>query len=208
MTRFKIYPVRQRWRKGWPLAWLVNYGEPDEKGKWRRKQTMFSTQARAEEFLELVKREILVEGEIRFGKDPVLRRDAMRAAKLVSEAGLPSGSLTAAVQLLKECRSSQEKRGGGFQEPRDRKVELSPRSYLGLAQAGEGKIFASARAADLSVTRDKVGHGSNGLDGDRGSMRDGLDRIASTEQIDGVAIKVRVLLDESAKREWVIALKG
>jgi hypothetical protein len=110
----------------------VNYGEPDEKGKWRRKQTMFSTQARAEEFLDLVKREILVEGELRFGKDPVLRRDAMRAAKLVSEAGLPSGSLTAAVQLLKECRSSQEKRGGGFEQPRDRKVELSPRSYLGL----------------------------------------------------------------------------
>jgi hypothetical protein len=94
---------------------------------------MFSTQARAEEFLELVKREILVEGEIRFGKDPVLRRDAMRAAKLVSEAELPSGSLTVGVQLLIECRSSREKRGGGFQEPRDRKVELSPRSFLALA---------------------------------------------------------------------------
>lgn len=93
---------------------------------------MFSTQARAEDFLELVKREILVEGGIRFGKDPILRRDAMRAAKLVSEAGLPSGSLTVGVQLLIECRSSQEQRGGKFEEPRDRKIELSPRSYVGL----------------------------------------------------------------------------
>jgi hypothetical protein len=70
-------------------------------------------------------------GGIRFGKDPVLRRDAMRAAKLVSDAGLPSGSLTAGVRLLMECRSSEERRGG-FTEPRDRKVELSPRAYLGL----------------------------------------------------------------------------
>jgi len=143
MTRFKIYAVRQRWRKGSPLAWLVNYGEPDQGGKWRRKQTMFSTQARAEEFLELVKREILVEGELRFGKDPVLRRDAMRAAKLVSEAGLPSGSLTVGVQLLLECRSSQEKRGG-FLEPIDRWIELSPRSYLGLVnEAREGGLRLS-----------------------------------------------------------------
>ena len=146
MTRFKIYAVRQRWRKGWPVAWLVNYGEPDQGGKWRRKQTMFSTQARAEEFLELVKREILVEGELRFGKDPVLRRDAMRAAKLVSEAGLPSGSLTAGVRLLIACRSSQERRGGGFVEPRDRKVELSPRAYLGLVNEARE---AGMRLSDL-----------------------------------------------------------
>ena len=47
----------------------------------------------------------------------------------------------------------------------------------------------------------------NGLERDRGSMRDRLDRIASTEQIDGVAIEVRVLVDENVKREWIIVLK-
>jgi hypothetical protein len=107
---------------------------------------MFSTQARAEEFLELVKREILVEGELRFGKDPILRRDAMRAAKLVSEAGLPTGSLTVGAQLLIGCRSSQERRGGGFEEPRDRKIELSPRSYLGLVNEARE---AGVRLSDL-----------------------------------------------------------
>jgi hypothetical protein len=39
-------------------------------------------------------------------------------------------------------------------------------------------------------------------------MRDRLDRVAGTEQIDGVAIKARVLLDKNAKREWIIVLKG
>jgi len=39
-------------------------------------------------------------------------------------------------------------------------------------------------------------------------MRDGLDRIAGTEQIDGVAVEVRILLDESTEREWIIVLKG
>jgi hypothetical protein len=75
-------------------------------------------------------------------------------------------------------------------------------------QAGEGKIFASTRAADIPIVRDKVGHGSNGLERDRGSMRNRLDRVAGTEQIDGVAIQARVLLDENAEREWIIFLKG
>jgi predicted alpha/beta hydrolase len=39
-------------------------------------------------------------------------------------------------------------------------------------------------------------------------MRNGLDRIASTQQIDGVAIEVRILVDENAKRERIIVLKG
>jgi hypothetical protein len=76
------------------------------------------------------------------------------------------------------------------------------------AQAGEGEIFAGTRAADISVIRDKVGHGSNGLERDRGSMRNRLGRIASTEQIDGVAIEARFSVDQSAKREWIIVLKG
>jgi len=38
-------------------------------------------------------------------------------------------------------------------------------------------------------------------------MRDRLDRIACAEQIDCVAIEVRILVDESAKREWIVVLK-
>ena len=38
-------------------------------------------------------------------------------------------------------------------------------------------------------------------------MRNGLDRIARTEQIDGIAIEVRVLVDENADRERIVVLK-
>ena len=40
--------------------------------------------------------------------------------------------MEAAAALLKECRSSRERRGGKFEEPKSRQVELSPRAYLGL----------------------------------------------------------------------------
>ena len=88
---------------------------------------------RAQEFLERVKREALNGAKIVLGTDRALHGDALRAARLITEAGLPSGSLTVGVQLLLECRSDQEKRKGEFLEPRDRKVDLSPRSYLALA---------------------------------------------------------------------------
>jgi hypothetical protein len=77
-----------------------------------------------------------------------------------------------------------------------------------MRKEARARVFASARAADLPVIRDKMGHGSNGLDGESSSMRDGLDRIAGTEQIDGIAIEVWVLLDESANWKRIIVLKG
>jgi hypothetical protein len=40
--------------------------------------------------------------------------------------------MEAAARLLKGCRSSRERRGGKFEEPKSRQVELSPRAYLGL----------------------------------------------------------------------------
>ena len=75
------------------------------------------------------------------------------------------------------------------------------------AQIGEGEILAGTGAADIPVIRDKVGHGFDGLERDRGGMRNGLDRIARTEQIDGIAIEVRVLVDENADRERIVVLK-
>ena len=119
-------------------AWMVNYAEKQVGGRWKRRQNLFWNMERAQEFLERVKREALNGTKIVLGTDRALHGDALRAARLVTEAGLPSGSLTVGVQLLIECRSSQEKRRGGFLEPRDRKVDLSPRSYLALAHEARG----------------------------------------------------------------------
>jgi len=112
---------------------MVNYAEKQVGGRWKRRQNLFWNMERAQEFLERVKREALNGAKIVLGTDRALHGDALRAARLITEAGLPSGSLTVGVQLLLECRSDQEKRKGEFLEPRDRKVDLSPRSYLALA---------------------------------------------------------------------------
>ena len=129
MRTFCITMVRNKNRP----AWMVNYAEKQVGGRWKRRQNLFWNMERAQEFLERVKREALNGAKIVLGTDRALHGDALRAARLITEAGLPSGSLTVGVQLLIECRSDQEKRKGEFLEPRDRKVDLSPRSYLALA---------------------------------------------------------------------------
>jgi len=79
---------------------MVEYGEKIGRGKWKRRQNMFADRGRAEEFLERVKREVLSKGRIEFGTDRTLHGDAMRAAAMVRENGLPSGSLTTAMSDL------------------------------------------------------------------------------------------------------------
>jgi hypothetical protein len=125
MRRFHITPVRNKNR----LAWMVDYAErkPGSR-RWRRRQNLFWDLDRAEEFLERVKRETLAGGKIRLGTDPRLHADALRAARLASEAGLPSGSLTEATQLLVTCRTSQNG-SGKFEEPLSRAVELNPKLF-------------------------------------------------------------------------------
>jgi hypothetical protein len=54
--------------------------------------------------------------------------------------------MEAAARLLKECRSSRERRGGKFEEPKSRQVELSPRAYLGLVHEARE---AGLRLSDL-----------------------------------------------------------
>ena len=45
---------------------------------------------------------------------------------------VPGASLESAAWLLRTCLSSKELRGGAYVVARDRKIELEPRTYLGL----------------------------------------------------------------------------
>jgi len=96
-----------------------------------RKQRMFARREDAEEFLMEVRREFFQRGRVELGCDKELHSDVMRAVVILAD--VRGATLTTAAKLLKECRSAQEHRGGKFEEPRDRKIELSPRAYLGLA---------------------------------------------------------------------------
>ena len=91
---------------------------------------MFARREDAEEFLMEVRREFFQRGRVELGCDKELHSDVMRAVVILAD--VRGATLTTAAKLLKECRSAQEHRGGKFEEPRDRKIELSPRAYLGL----------------------------------------------------------------------------
>ena len=95
-----------------------------------RKQRMFARREDAEEFLMEARREFFQKGRVKLGCDRELHSDVMRAAEILAD--LPAATLTTAATLLKEYRSARERRGGKFEEPKSRQVELSPRAYLGL----------------------------------------------------------------------------
>jgi hypothetical protein len=111
---------------------MVDYAvrDPERKGKWKRRQNMFLDRERAEDFLEEARREFLNTQRVELAKDRLFHCDVLRAAKILSD--VPGATMEAAAALLKECRSSRERRGGKFEEPKSRQVELSPRAYLGL----------------------------------------------------------------------------
>jgi hypothetical protein len=101
---------------------------------------MFARREDAEEFLMEARREFFQKGRVELGCDRELHSDVMRAAEILAD--LSGATLTTAAKLLKECRSSRERHGGKFEEPKSRQVELSPRAYLGLVhearQSGMG----------------------------------------------------------------------
>ena len=76
------------------------------------------------------RREFLSRSRVNLGGDRILHRDVLRAVEVLIDE--PGATMEAAARLLKECRSSRERRGGKFEEPKSRQVELSPRAYLGL----------------------------------------------------------------------------
>jgi len=141
MQRFYIRPVQNKGR----LAFQVNYGEIDtESRRWRRRQNLFWDPGLAEEFLMEKRREFLSRSRVNLGGDRLLHRDVLRAVEVLND--VPGATMEAAARLLKECRSSRERRGGKFEEPKSRQVELSPRAYLGLVHEARE---AGLRLSDL-----------------------------------------------------------
>jgi hypothetical protein len=141
MQRFYISPVQNKGR----LAFQVNYGEIDtESRRWRRRQNLFWDPGLAEEFLMEKRREFLSRSRVNLGGDRLLHRDVLRAVEVLND--VPGATMEAAARLLKECRSSRERRGGKFEEPKSRQVELSPRAYLGLVHEARE---AGLRLSDL-----------------------------------------------------------
>jgi hypothetical protein len=127
MQRFYIRPVQNKGR----LAFQVNYGEIDaESRRWRRRQNLFWDPGLAEEFLLEKRREFFSRSRVNLGGDRILHRDVLRAVEVLLD--VPGATMEAAARLLKARRSSRERRGGKFEEPKSRQVELSPRAYLGL----------------------------------------------------------------------------
>src|SRR6516165_845765 len=139
MQRFYIRQVQNKGR----LAFQVNYGEIDtESRRWRRRQNLFWDPGLAEEFLMEKRREFLSRSRVNLGGDRLLHRDVLRAVEVLND--VRGATMEAAGRLLKECRSSRERRGGKFEEPKSRQVELSSRAYLGLVH--------EAREAGLGLT--------------------------------------------------------
>jgi len=143
MKRFYITAIQNAGKVG-RVGWMVDYAvrDPERKGRWKRRQNMFLDRERAEDFLEEARREFLNTGRIDLAKDRLFHCDVLRAAKIMSD--IPGATMEAAAALLKECRSSRERRGGKFEEPKSRQVELSPRAYLGLVH--------EARQSGMSLT--------------------------------------------------------
>jgi hypothetical protein len=127
MQRFFVTPVLDRGRQ----YWLANY--PSDKEPWsrrarKRKQKKFTSRSAAETFLVGAQREFIRKGRVSLANDRDLHYDFMRAAELIAD--IPGGRLETAAHLLKMCRSARETRGGRYEAPRNRQVELDPRPFL------------------------------------------------------------------------------
>jgi hypothetical protein len=76
-------------------------------------------------------REYILSKRLSVGWDAEEHRDILRAKAALL--GVPGASLESAAWLLRTCLSSKELRGGAYVVARDRKIELEPRTFLGLA---------------------------------------------------------------------------
>ena len=110
---------------------MANY--PRDRKPWNRKrierkQKKFSKLEEAEAFLEEAKREWVRKGGVRLGYDRDLHYDFMRAVEEL--AGIAGGTLWKAALVYRQSVSAREYRGGKYEVPIDRKVELNPREFL------------------------------------------------------------------------------
>jgi hypothetical protein len=126
MERFFVTPVQDR---GKPY-WMASYpGERPRRGyARRRKQKKFAKREEAESFLLEAQREYVARGRVELAHDRQLHYDLMRAVKILAD--VPNGCLETAAHLLRMCRSAREFRGGTYEVPTCRQVELEPRTFL------------------------------------------------------------------------------
>jgi hypothetical protein len=111
-----------------------------------RKQKKFNSLERAQEFLAVAKREWASKGGVRLGYDREFHHDVMRASEEL--AGIAGGTLWKASKIFKKCTSWREYRGGGFEAPLDRRVELGPRIILALDREARAHNTTLAIAAE------------------------------------------------------------
>jgi hypothetical protein len=142
MNKFYVTPILQEGRQ----CYMANYPIArvrGEKGPWRRKQKKFSQLGAALEFLEGAQLEWERSGGVSLKYDRQLHYDLLKAQRIL--AGVPNSSLELASRVYRSCASRREYRGGRFEAPTDRRLELSPRGILAL----QGK----ARAWNCSVSQ-------------------------------------------------------
>ena len=94
---------------------------------------MFASEERAQAFLEACEEELRRKRGEMLIYDAEAYWDAIRGREVLK--GVPGGSLESAAWLLRVCQSAKEKRGGGYEVESERKVELEPRTWLGLENA-------------------------------------------------------------------------
>jgi hypothetical protein len=75
-------------------------------------------------------REYILSKRLSVGWDGEEHLDILRAKAVLL--GVPRASLESAAWLLRQCRSAKELRGGGYEVAVERKVELEPRTFLGI----------------------------------------------------------------------------
>lgn len=127
MQRFCVTAVSQEGKKYFVANWPGDR-EPWSRRAPKRRQKKFTTLEKAEAFLEEARREYTRNGGVTLAEDRELHYDFMRAVEVI--AGIPGASLEKGAYMLKMCRSACEKRGGSFEAPRSRVVELGPREFL------------------------------------------------------------------------------
>ena len=91
---------------------------------------MFSSEEAARVFMRGRQREYILSKRLSVGWDGEEHKDILRAKAVLL--GVPGASLESAAWLLRQCRSAKELRGGGYEVAVERKVELEPRTFLGI----------------------------------------------------------------------------
>ena len=129
MHKFYVTKILHRGRD----FYLANY--PGKRGIGGRgvsprKQKKFKRLDLAEAFLECARREWVRERGVQIKYDRLQHYDFVRAQRIL--AGIPNASLELSARVYRSCASRREYRGGRFEAPTDRRLELSPRGILAL----------------------------------------------------------------------------